>query len=249
MIMALTSEKAKTSKFNQPNIQYCQYCGKECKNINSLKQHECRCKENPNRRNYNTLGSYVTENRKGKNRFNCLDIAKQSASLKEKYSNGYQNPLKGLPGSFTGRKHTEESKKKIGVATSKARIKGYANGTITPAKRVGRGKYSYIEYKDKKYMLRSTYEFIYALYLISENIDFDLEKIRVPALHENKYAKTFISDFSINNKVIEIKGIKSDKDKFEREAFENAGYEFIELYHNDIEKVKNELINKGYDVN
>ena len=27
----------------------CQYCGKECKNLNSLKQHELRCKQNPNR--------------------------------------------------------------------------------------------------------------------------------------------------------------------------------------------------------
>lgn len=28
---------------------FCKYCGKECKNKNSLAQHECRCKENPNR--------------------------------------------------------------------------------------------------------------------------------------------------------------------------------------------------------
>lgn len=27
----------------------CKFCGKECKNKNSLAQHECRCKENPNR--------------------------------------------------------------------------------------------------------------------------------------------------------------------------------------------------------
>ena len=30
------------------HIMYCKYCGKECKNLNSLKQHECRCKQNPN---------------------------------------------------------------------------------------------------------------------------------------------------------------------------------------------------------
>ena len=27
----------------------CKYCGKECKNKNSLAQHEIRCKENPNK--------------------------------------------------------------------------------------------------------------------------------------------------------------------------------------------------------
>ena len=32
-----------------PQTLYCKYCSKECKNLNSLKQHECRCKENPNR--------------------------------------------------------------------------------------------------------------------------------------------------------------------------------------------------------
>lgn len=28
---------------------FCQYCEKQCKNLNSLKQHEIRCKENPNK--------------------------------------------------------------------------------------------------------------------------------------------------------------------------------------------------------
>ena len=27
---------------------FCQYCGKPCKNLNALKQHEIRCKHNPN---------------------------------------------------------------------------------------------------------------------------------------------------------------------------------------------------------
>lgn len=28
---------------------YCKYCGKLCKNKNSLAQHECRCDKNPNK--------------------------------------------------------------------------------------------------------------------------------------------------------------------------------------------------------
>lgn len=35
--------------FNDLNPQYCKYCGKECKSINSLKQHEIRCSKNENR--------------------------------------------------------------------------------------------------------------------------------------------------------------------------------------------------------
>lgn len=37
------------SKFNEINYQYCKFCNKECKSLNSLKQHEIRCKKNPNR--------------------------------------------------------------------------------------------------------------------------------------------------------------------------------------------------------
>ena len=38
------------NNFNKPQILYCQYCGRECKNLNSLRQHELRCKKNPNRK-------------------------------------------------------------------------------------------------------------------------------------------------------------------------------------------------------
>lgn len=237
----LTKEKAKSSNFNKPNIQYCRYCGRECHNLNSLKQHECRCKNNPDRKSYNHLGSYITKNRKGKNKDNCEDIAKAARSLRQRYEDGYVNPNKGREGTFKGKHHSEESKNKISKAVSKSRLEGYANGTITPASGVGHGKYSYIKYKDKTYMLRSTYEFIYALYLLHNNIEFEMENIRVPALRENIWAKTFICDFNIGNKIIEIKGIPSGKDYYIKEAFENKGYEFQELFYQDIERIKNEL--------
>ena len=192
--MALTSEKAKNSTFNQPNIQHCQYCGKECKNLNSLKQHEVRCKLNPKRRNYDSFSTYIAEKRKGQTKETCKDIEKQVQSIKKKYALGYVNPNKGKEGTFKGRAHSKESKAKISSSVSKSRLEGYASGSITPAKGVGRGKYSYIKKNDKLYMLRSTYEFIYALYLIHNNIDFEVEAVRVPALRKNRYTNTFISD-------------------------------------------------------
>lgn len=36
-------------KLNEFNVCYCKYCNKKCHNLNSLKQHEIRCKENPNK--------------------------------------------------------------------------------------------------------------------------------------------------------------------------------------------------------
>ena len=37
----------------------CEFCGKLCKHKNSLAQHELRCKENPNRRDFNNLATFV----------------------------------------------------------------------------------------------------------------------------------------------------------------------------------------------
>ena len=34
---------------NKEYVLYCQYCGKECKSLNSLKNHERLCKENSNK--------------------------------------------------------------------------------------------------------------------------------------------------------------------------------------------------------
>lgn len=37
------------NKFNEPKIYYCSFCDKQCHNLNSLKNHEIRCKQNPNK--------------------------------------------------------------------------------------------------------------------------------------------------------------------------------------------------------
>lgn len=247
--MSLTSEQAQQSKFNQPNIQYCKFCNKQCKNLNSLKQHECRCPQNPNRKDYDHLSRYIIKNRKGKTKENCKDIQKQVNTMQNKYKNGYVNPKKGQVGNWLGKHHTTESKRKISKSVSISRLRGYADGSITPAVGVGRGKYSYIIYNGTKYLLRSTYEFIYALYLGSLGITFEVESIRVPAAISNPYARTFISDFYIpqNNLVVEIKGIPSAKDFYIRKSFENAGYNFKEYFKKDIDRFK-KVLSKKYDV-
>ncbi len=124
---------------------------------------------------------------------------------------------------------------------SQTRKNKYADGTLTPAVGVGRGKYSYITYNDRKIMLRSTYEFIYALYLLYNNIDFEYETVRVPVVTDYKYSKTFISDFKIGNKIIEIKGYWSSKVGHAKKAFESAGYEYEVKYKEDIQVCYNYL--------
>lgn len=136
--------------------------------------------------------------------------------------------------STIGYHHTEEMKKYIGQRMSKILKEGYASGRLKPNKGIGRGKYSYFTYKGKTHLLRSTYEFVYALYLADKGIDFEYEAIRVPAIRKNNYSSTFISDFSFDNTVVEVKGIKSSKDTILKDSFEAVGYKFIEIFIEDI---------------
>ena len=93
------------SEFNKNRDDlFCKYCGKQCKNINSLKQHEIRCKSNPNRRpsTFSTNNPSINNPwNKGKTKDNDIRIARQAIkSSKTK---------KGKP----GHKHTEEEKQNL----------------------------------------------------------------------------------------------------------------------------------------
>lgn len=78
----------------------CKFCNKDCKNKNSLAQHELRCKLNPNRKSYTSFSEYVSKNRKGKTSETCEEIRRAQQSLINRYKNGYSSPLKGKKVSF-----------------------------------------------------------------------------------------------------------------------------------------------------
>lgn len=79
----------------------CIYCRKACKNANSLRNHERLCKLNPNR-HFTKFNDQEWQKRKGTNQY---IKAKQEGKPMPKYP-------KRL-GSWLGRHHTEESKRKI----------------------------------------------------------------------------------------------------------------------------------------
>ncbi len=77
----------------------CKYCGKECKNENSHRNHERCCSANPDRNYKNGMTG-----KSGSNQF--IDAERK----------GIKKPTAwnlGLPGTFLGKNHTEETKKKI----------------------------------------------------------------------------------------------------------------------------------------
>jgi very-short-patch-repair endonuclease len=87
----------------------CQYCGKLCKNNNSQRNHERLCKDNPNRDSFSGFDN-PHFGRKGSNQF----IKARKLGLPVPISGN-----KGKPSTFKGKKHSEETKRKI----SEKRIK------------------------------------------------------------------------------------------------------------------------------
>lgn len=75
---------------------FCKFCKEEFKNKNSLLQHELRCKLNPDRKDFNKLANYSKENFKGQTKYSNPTIKKQAETLRNKYQNGYESPVKGI---------------------------------------------------------------------------------------------------------------------------------------------------------
>ena len=81
----------------------CKYCGKECKNQNSLHQHEIRCKNNPNR----IISTFMTDYNKIRKPTNQYIKAKEEGR-KIVISNELKEKL-----SWKGKHHSNETKEKI----------------------------------------------------------------------------------------------------------------------------------------
>lgn len=75
----------------------CKFCGKECKNLNSLAQHEIRCPKNPNRKDYNKLGDFSAHHLKGQTKETSEVLHRISESLKENYVCGKMTPKESFP--------------------------------------------------------------------------------------------------------------------------------------------------------
>ena len=98
----------------------CQYCGKECKNKNSLAQHELRCKNNPDRKDYikegfNSVGHFswkkgLTKETDERVRRNSEAVA---LAMQNKVKNGFK-PAFATEGYWTNERRLEQSiRKKI----------------------------------------------------------------------------------------------------------------------------------------
>ena len=90
----------------------CQYCGKECKNSNSLKNHERLCKENPNRQESSFVKYNKDKNAKHSNRYIKAKEENRQIIISEETKNKLSNVWKN-------HKHSQETKDKISNSRKK----------------------------------------------------------------------------------------------------------------------------------
>ena len=141
----------------EKQIYTCKYCGKECLGKNSLVQHEIRCKENPERITNPANGNYFVSNfikynedcrngirhhpHYGQTKEICESLRKMSETRQQQKDRGE------FVGSFTGHKHSSETKEKMRKSAMNY-LKSMKN---VKCPRYNKDSILYIDYINEKY--------------------------------------------------------------------------------------------------
>ena len=193
------------------DIYICKYCGKQCKNKNSLVQHEIRCKENPDRiiyqyNNFNNFGRIPWNKGLTKETDERLKI--QGETFKQKYKDG---KIKIWSDGLN--KETDER-----IKNSSIKIQN----TIDKKLKDNNWHNSYnLKYCYKDFTFDSYWEVLFAQFLDKYNIlwvrntNYSFEYIYKKSIHKY-YPDFYLPDFDL---YIEIKGFFSNKDINKWEQF------------------------------
>lgn len=197
----------------------CKYCGKECKNLNSLKQHEIRCKLNPNRikvvNNTKNTGfksgikKWVYRNEEVK-LVNIEEIDKYKAlGWNLGYSDSFKSKIsKGLIGKSVG-KCLEPEKEKERIQKISNSMKGNKNWKFN--KKHGNSKQGWY----KGIHCDSTWELAFLVYHIDHNLKIEKCKEQRTYIY-NESVHLYFPDFVTEEGIIEVKG-RLDKKAIEKQ--------------------------------
>ena len=181
---------------------FCKYCGKECKNKNSLIQHEIRCKDNPDSVKISPLAPRVGFNNKGRVAWNkgltketSKSIARSAQKLSLKYSLGLisRKPIK----------LSEKAKERI---RQKQLDRCAKSGTNLCGKGL-RGWY-------KGYYCQSSWELAFVLYSLDLNTNIVRNKEGFSYIWKG-VKRTYFPDFYDidHHTYIEVKGYYDERSK------------------------------------
>lgn len=213
----------------------CQYCNKECKNKNSLVQHEIRCKLNPNK----IISGFEIHNNKIKSGERFIwnkGLTKETDERIQNIANTYKNNLK------TGKiKHwatglTKETDERVKLISEK--LKNNPNGGGY-REHSGYGKSGWY----KNIFCNSTWELAYVIYCLDNNINIKRCNLYYEYLDENDNIHKYYPDFIINNEqIIEIKGFISNNWKLKEHVAISNNVKI--LYKNDMKIILDYVIGK-----
>lgn len=205
----------------------CKYCGKECKNLNSLKQHEIRCKENKNR--IKTCIPVGTKHKynyiKGRKTINNGIVKKLvlPEELDKYLQNGWELGLskiqkdklsKALKGKSKGicKDPYKELERRQKISNS---MKGNKNWTFN--KRRGNSKKGYFN----NIFCDSTWELAFVVFHIENNLNIRRCSLKLKYVFDND-EHIYIPDFETDEGIIEIKGRKDKKALEKEKQFPNV---------------------------
>lgn len=183
----------------------CKFCGKYCLNQNSLHNHELRCKLNPDR----AISSYTPRNcgfKKGSIPWN-KGLTKATddrvRQLGEATRLGMNKAKAADPTKFTGRAKTEENELLRRLRISE----GIRQSRTCGGKRHGSGRGKKGWYKG--FFCDSTYELVYVIFNIDNNIEFTRCNRVYEYTYNNKLHK-YYPDFELpDGSIVELKGYKT----------------------------------------
>lgn len=211
----------------------CKYCGKECKNKNSLAQHEIRCKENPNKIQL-PESNFIKYNK---------DI--KSGKRTKLYSNQYiKAELLGLPkpevSAETRMKNGNGGKNQIWDTERRCRHsesmkKAVKDHPMSYSCNFVNGRTPRLEYNGV--ILNGSWELMVAKYLDFNNIKWERPSIPFEYIWENKthlyYPDFYLPEYDI---YLEVKGYERERDKCKWKVVSNL----VVLKKKDIEDIKND---------
>lgn len=212
-------------------ILKCKYCGRVCKNRNSLAQHEIRCKENPNRIKIKSNSSNFIEYNK------LVKLGKRKASnqfIKAKEL-GLPKPIiteetrEKLGRTWRGKTLPTQMKEKISEGMQRAvRLypDSYSSSNVN-------GRVKKVIYKD--IILDSQWEVDFAIWLDEKQIVWERPNKGFEYIYEDKkhiyYPDFYLPQLDI---YVEVKGYKRERDEYKWKSLHNL----IVVSATDIKRIK-----------
>lgn len=234
----------------------CRYCGKECINANSLRNHERLCKENPNRQilhGRDNLYSYRQKVKNGEVKYHSIGRICINNGINIKYVK--QENLEEYLNSGWNIGVTDSFKEKTKTVNNKRKFPGKANDKDLEEKRKqkisntmknnhksggyrmnsGRGKKGWY----KGIFCDSSWELAFVIWNIENNKSIERCKEKREYIFKGE-KHIYIPDFIVENEVVEIKGYSSKQ--WEEKIKQNPDIKV--LYKNDIKPYLDYVISK-----